>query len=179
MFGFSSVAETKGAGPIFCFRGIKVRIMSNLIARLQELFESAVRAQNCELWGIEYVGQGRHSILRVYIDADAGVTVDDCAAVSHQLSGILDVNDGLIPGEYTLEVSSPGMDRPLFLPEQYRTYIGEIISVRLFQSALGRRKITGVLVDAGMYDITITENGYDLTVPYDRILRSHVVPRFE
>jgi len=63
--------------------------MSDLIVRLQELFESAVRAQNCELWGVEYVGQGRHSILRVYIDAEAGVTVDNCAAVSHQLSGIL------------------------------------------------------------------------------------------
>lgn len=154
-----------------------------MIVRLQELFESAVRAQNCELWGVEYVGQGRHSILRVYIDAEAeaeaGVTVDNCAAVSHQLSGILDVNDGLISGEYTLEVSSPGMDRPLFLPEQYRTYIGEIISVRLLQSFLGRRKITGVLVNVGVNDITITENEHDLTVPYDKILRSHVVPRFE
>ena len=74
------------------------------------MLEPAVNAVGMELWGIEYLSQGKHSILRVYIDSEDGVTIDNCEAASHQVSGVLDVEDP-INGEYNLEVSSPGMDR--------------------------------------------------------------------
>ena len=80
---------------------------------LRDLLEPAVTALGCELVGIEYRPNGAQSLLRVYIDRPDGVTVDDCSAVSYQVSGLLDVEDP-VPGHYTLEVSSPGLDRPLF-----------------------------------------------------------------
>ncbi|MFT7177559.1 MAG: ribosome maturation factor RimP, partial [Halioglobus sp.] len=80
---------------------------------LEEMLEPTVKAMGFSLWGIEYSSQGRYSVLRIFIERDSGITADDCAAVSSQVSGILDVEDP-ISGEYTLEVSSPGMDRRLF-----------------------------------------------------------------
>lgn len=152
--------------------------MSDLLEKLKELFEPAVRAQDCELWGIEYMGQGRHSVLRVYIDRESGVTVDHCASVSHQLSALLDVNDP-IAGEYTLEVSSPGLDRPLFVPAQYQLYVGETISLRLSQVYQNRRKVVGVLTHVSETGLSISENGQEYAIPFEKILRSHVVPKFE
>ncbi|MDO8271353.1 MAG: ribosome maturation factor RimP, partial [Gammaproteobacteria bacterium] len=88
--------------------------MSNSIALVSDLIRPTVTALGLELWGVEHVVQGRFSVLRVYIDKGGdGVTIDDCEKVSRQISGIFDVEDP-IAGEYTLEVSSPGMDRPLF-----------------------------------------------------------------
>ena len=81
--------------------------------RLRRLLEPAVEGFGYELLGVQLLAQGHHSKLRVYIDSEEGITVDDCARVSHQVSGVLEVEDP-IPGQYTLEVSSPGMDRPLF-----------------------------------------------------------------
>lgn len=152
--------------------------MSELITNLKTLLEPAVQAQGCVLWGIEYLGQGRHSVLRIYIDAESGVTVDLCAAVSHQLSAVLDVNDP-ISGEYTLEVSSPGLDRPLFTADQYRSYIGGNISVRMSHAHQGRRKVLGVLTGVTETEISVNENGQEFLIPVEKILRSHVVPKFE
>lgn len=152
--------------------------MSALVGKLQVLFEPVVRSENCELWGIEYISQGKHSILRVFIDAHEGVTVENCAAVSHQLSGILDVHDP-ISGEYSLEVSSPGMERPLFAPKQYHGCIGECINVRTSRPFQNQRKFTGILIDAGEREITISENGSEVTLPYSAILKSHLVPIYE
>ena len=152
--------------------------MSALVEKLQSLFEPAVRAENCELWGIEYISQGKHSILRVFIDSDDGITVDLCAAVSHQLSGILDVHDP-ISGEYSLEVSSPGVERPLFSPKQYHAYIGECVSIRTTRPYLERRKFSGILLNASDSEITILENGDEVTLPYSAILKSHLVPIYE
>src|SRR5690606_6685193 len=98
--------------------------------RLYDMLEPAVAALDFILWGVEFVRAGKHSTLRVYIDSDNGVTVDDCADVSYQVSAILDVEDP-IQSEYYLEVSSPGMERPFFKVEQYALYIGEIAAVEL------------------------------------------------
>jgi ribosome maturation factor RimP len=89
---------------------------------LREMIAPAIEAMDLALWGLEYSAQGRHSVLRIYIDNVNGVSVDDCASVSRQVSAIMDVEDP-ISQEYTLEVSSPGMDRPLFTLEQFRKYI--------------------------------------------------------
>ncbi|MEN9461286.1 MAG: ribosome maturation factor RimP, partial [Pseudomonadota bacterium] len=98
---------------------------------LQQLFEPAVTALGYELVGVERLSFGRRgALLRVYIDSPTGITVDDCGRVSHQISGILDVEEP-IKSDYTLEVSSPGLDRPLFALEHYVRFVGKEVSLRL------------------------------------------------
>ena len=104
----------------------------------------AIEALGLELWGIVQIRQGRSVTLRVYIDCMSGVTVGDCARVSRQVSAILDVEEP-IQGEYTLEVSSPGIDRPLFTLQQFERYLAHEVNVRLRVPVEGRRRIRGVI----------------------------------
>ncbi|MGL4516530.1 MAG: ribosome maturation factor RimP, partial [Shewanella sp.] len=92
--------------------------MATLESRLVEMLKVPVEALGFQLWGIEYVQAGKHSTLRVFIDGENGINIEDCANASRQVSAVLDVEDP-ISTEYTLEVSSPGVDRPLFTAEQY------------------------------------------------------------
>jgi len=112
--------------------------VSSKLEELQALLAPVVVALGYECWGIEFSAQGRHSMLRVYIDKEGGVLVDDCAIVSRQISGVLDVEDP-IAVEYTLEVSSPGMERPLFTIEQFAKYAGEQVKIKLRSPFEGRR----------------------------------------
>ncbi|HEY7865082.1 MAG TPA: ribosome maturation factor RimP, partial [Psychromonas sp.] len=98
--------------------------MASLEERITEMLAPSVEDLGYELVGIEYIRAGKHSTLRVYIDQEQGILVDDCAAVSRQVSAIMDVEDP-ITNEYTLEVSSPGMNRPLFKAEHYQIFAGE------------------------------------------------------
>ncbi|MDH5511786.1 MAG: ribosome maturation factor RimP, partial [Gammaproteobacteria bacterium] len=100
--------------------------MQSTRSELRQLLEPGVSAMGFELVDVEVAGSHHNPTLRVYIDSPRGVNVDDCASVSRQLSALLDVEDPL-PGHYTLEVSSPGLDRPLVKPEDFRRYIGETI----------------------------------------------------
>ena len=109
--------------------------MSKRTEQIRELLAPVVNDMGYELWGIEYL-QGRGAVLRLYIDHEAGITVDDCVAVSHEVSGVLDVEDP-IPGEYNLEVSSPGMDRPLFELSQFERYLGEQVQLKLLAPVAG------------------------------------------
>ncbi len=118
--------------------------MTQLLERLHHLFQPAIHALGYELWGVVLLGQGHHSTLRVFIDAEQGITVEDCARVSRQLSATLDVEDP-IRGEYTLEVSSPGLDRQFFTADQLSRYLGATIEVRLAAAVSGQRKFRGML----------------------------------
>lgn len=133
--------------------------------QLQALLQPAVEALGYELWGVEHLAQGRHSVLRVYIDAEAGISVDDCARVSHQLSGVLDVEDP-ISGEYTLEVSSPGLDRRLFRLEQAAAYVGELIEVRLRRPFEGRRNFRGMLRGVEGEDLVVLVDEHEYLLPF-------------
>ena len=113
---------------------------------IQKLVEPVVNALGFQLWGIEYLGQGRHTLLRIYIDKEGGINIEDCAEASRQISSLLDVEDP-IKDEYTLEVSSPGLDRMLFTPEQYRMFPNATLKIRLSGNVGGRRNFTGVLKD--------------------------------
>ena len=142
------------------------------------MLEPAVNAVGMELWGIEYQSQGKHSILRVYIDSEDGVTIDNCEAASHQVSGILDVEDP-INGEYNLEVSSPGMDRPLFNFDQFAMYQGELIKVRLQMAVNGMRNFTGKLLEAKEDALTFQVDNQQLTVSINQIDKANLVPIFD
>ena len=144
--------------------------------QISELLGTTVEALGFELWGVEYLSQGRHSLLRVYIDAEDGITVDDCARVSEQISSVLDVEEP-ISGEYTLEVSSPGMDRLLFRLDQYPGYVGEIVELRLRNPFEGRRKFKGVLTGIEGEDVVIRVDDHEYLLPHSAIDKARIEPR--
>jgi ribosome maturation factor RimP len=144
--------------------------------QMTDLLETTVGAMGFELWGLEYLSQGRHSLLRVYIESENGITVENCAAVSEQVSGVLDVEDP-ITGEYTLEVSSPGMDRLLFKLEQYPAYAGEMVELRLRSAFDGRRKFKGVLKGIEGEDVVVEVDDHEYLLPYGEIEKARVHPR--
>jgi ribosome maturation factor RimP len=143
--------------------------------QLSELLEPTVEALGFELWGLEYLSQGRHTLLRLYIEGENGITVDDCAAVSEQVSGVLDVEDP-ITGEYTLEVSSPGMDRLLFKLDQYPAYVGETVELRLRRAFEGRRKFRGLLKGIEDEDVVVQVDDHEYLLPHDDIEKARVHP---
>jgi ribosome maturation factor RimP len=163
--------------------------VSKKVETLIEMLTPAVTACGFELWGIEFFQQGRHSVLRVYIDgesarADAadgeasegrGVSVENCSAVSHQVSGVLDVEDP-IAGEYTLEVSSPGWDRPLFTLSQYERFIGAVAGIRLTAPLNGRRKFTGPIQGVTATDVQVLVDDVTVSIPFMSIDKANIVP---
>ncbi len=150
--------------------------MAGKADQIQQLLESTVEAMGFELWGVEFLSQGRHSLLRVYIDGENGVNIDDCAAVSEQVGSVLDVEDP-ITGEYTLEVSSPGMDRLLFRLDQYPGYVGETVELRLRAPFEGRRKFKGILTGLEGEDVVIRVDDHEYLLPYSAIDKARIQPR--
>lgn len=159
---------------------------SSKVHELTQIIAPAVAACGVSLWGIEFMPQGRKSLLRIYIEVlpDARkqgehITIDDCSAVNHQVSGVLDVHDP-IAGEYVLEVSSPGFDRPLFSPDQVREYIGKKIAVRLIHAIVSgdtkRRKVAGILSNATETMMSIiTDDGASFDVAFDNVDKANLI----
>lgn len=141
---------------------------------LVRLLQPPVTALGYELLGIEELREGRTSLVRIYIDSGSGITLDDCARVSEQVTGILDVEDP-VRGAYRLEVSSPGLDRPLFTLEQCRHYLGRNVRVRLRSKMQGRRKFSGRLQEVREDSLVIDEDGVTCTVPADLVDRANLV----
>lgn len=142
--------------------------------QIHRLIEPTVTGLGYQLWGVELLSQGRHSLLRIYIESENGITVDDCARVSHQVSGVLDVEDP-IQSRYTLEVSSPGIDRPLFLLEQYRNYIGQWLKLRLRTPFEGRRKFAGTLTAIEDDEVVIQIDDEEYVLPFEMIEKANIV----
>ena len=145
---------------------------------LEALLGPTVEGLGCRIWGIEYLGHGKRGTLRVYIDNDAGVTVDDCERVSKQVSSVLDVEEA-VSQSYTLEVSSPGLDRVLFKPEQYADSIGETVDVRLSFPLEGRRRFVGRLNAMESGEIAVQTDGEEVVIPLEQVQRARVVPQFD
>lgn len=145
---------------------------------LSELFAPVIEALQCELWGVDFSSEGRHSLLRVYIDKSDGVNLEDCEKVSRQISSLLDVEDP-VAGHYVLEVSSPGMSRTLYKPSQYQRYIGELISVRLIRAFDGRKKFNGRLIDIKNNEVIVQVEDEEFTLPLEWIDRARLVPEFQ
>ncbi|MAD75319.1 MAG: ribosome maturation factor RimP [Rheinheimera sp.] len=145
--------------------------------QLVELLNPTVTAAGFDLWGIERLRAGRHTTLRLYIDHSDGITVENCALVSREVSAILDVEDP-IPNEYTLEVSSPGLSRPLFTEAHFIQAVGQQIEVKLTIAQDNRRKFKGMLqaIDADMLVMEVDGKPYRLLL--DNIDKANVVPVF-
>jgi len=144
--------------------------------QIAQMLESTVEALGFELWGLEYLSQGRHTLLRLFIDCESGISVDDCALVSQQVSSVLDVEDP-ISGDYTLEVSSPGMDRLLFKLEQFPAYLGETVELRLRAPFEGRRKFKGTLKGIEGEDVVVQVDDHEYLIPHSAIDKARIEPR--
>ena len=118
------------------------------------LAEPIVQEQGCSLWDVEYVREAGQWFLRVYIDKEGGVSIQDCEAVSRPLSDALDEADP-IEGSYVLEVSSAGADRPLKRPEHFRQFLGAQVEVRLYRALEGRKEYVGALSGYEAGDVTL------------------------
>ena len=151
--------------------------MSRRNEKLNALLKPVVEDMGFEFWGLEYL-QGRGAVLRIFIDHEDGISVDDCADVSHQVSGVLDVEDP-ISGEYTLEVSSPGMDRPLFSLEQCNRYAGEMVQLRLLAPLAGRRKMRARVMGVEGDELLLEYEGESLRVSFAQVDRANLVPVFD
>ncbi|MBS0351482.1 MAG: ribosome maturation factor RimP [Proteobacteria bacterium] len=146
-----------------------------MFSELQAVIEPTIIALGYELWGCEWVNLSKNTRqLRVYIESEQGVNIDDCAKVSRQISAILDVED-LIQGSYLLEVSSPGLERPLFTLAQCQRFVGQPVLVRLRVAKNGRRNFGGILekvMDESI--ILVLEDKTEQTIPWRDIDKAHL-----
>ena len=146
-------------------------LRDTLAARLAPLVEGL----GYELWEIEYSPGRGNGFLRLYIDAEAGITLDDCERVSRAVSEVLDAEDP-IPGQYTLEVSSPGLERPLRTAQQFARFVGETVFVETVQPQEGRRRFKGALAAVGEAAIEVEVDGRRWTLPVAGIRKAHLAP---
>ncbi len=145
--------------------------------RLWDLLEPVVAGMGYELVEIEYNPSTRHGLLRIYIDHEDGIQLDDCTDVSHQVSALLDVEDP-ISGHYNLEVSSPGLDRPLRGIKDYERFTGEIVKIKTAMAIDGRRNFKGRLCGVEGDEINIECDGQQFLLPLAAIEKARLVPEF-
>lgn len=152
--------------------------MSQTTLELEALMSPAVQALGLELLGIEYAPSSHRSVLRLYIDVEGRhVTLDDCAAVSREVGALLDVDDP-IQGNYVLEVSSPGFDRPLFKPEHFQRFLGQQAKIALHLPQDGRRRFTCRLVSVEGDLITVEQDGKEFRLAHDNIAKARLMPDY-
>lgn len=146
---------------------------------LTNLVAPAIAGMGMECLGVEYSPSHGNSLVRVYIDAaDRQVSVDDCELVSRQVSALFDVNDP-IAGRYTLEVSSPGLDRPLYTPQQFARFVGRQARIELNLPLNGRRRLKGPILAVAGDTITIEQDGVAVDVAHANVHRAKLVPQFD
>lgn len=161
---------------------------------LDDIIRPVVEGLGYECWGIEFLSQGKHSMLRVYIESkdaeanktvgedgkerESGIELGDCETVSRQLSAVLDVEDP-INGDYTLEVSSPGMDRALYELAHYERFKGHQVALRLRMPFEGRRKFNGLLKGVEGNDVIVQVDQEEYLFPVEGIEKANIVPQFD
>jgi len=145
---------------------------------LHELLEPGAEALGFEVIAVELTGAPGQSVLRVYIDGPDGVTVDDCARASQQFSAILDVEEP-ISGNYTLEVSSPGLDRPLTKPRHFQAVVGQQVRVKTSVAVEGRKRFRGELRDVDAERLELVVDGETYRIPLASIAKARLVPDYD
>ena len=162
-----------GRKPIFCWCNV-----NRTERQIEERLKETVARFGCEIWGVEFFSAGKRSRLRVYIDRPEGVTIDDCETVSREVSDVLDVEEPF-GGGYTLEVSSPGLDRILFKAEQFEANIGATVDVRLNFPFEGRKRFVGLLADVDDAQALLRLDGAEYVLPLENVQRARLVPQFD
>lgn len=140
---------------------------------LEQLLSPIISDMGYELWGCEHLSQGKHSLLRIYIDKLDGIGIEDCQRVSKQVSALLDVEDP-IPGNYSLEISSPGIPRPLFYSRQYQAYIGQVVHIKTYKSVQGKRKLIGTIISASESTLVLDINNEHQELLFSNIVKANL-----
>ena len=166
--------ETNGPPAHFLFLRFAIGMMQREM--LTALLQPVVEELGYSLWEIECSPGKGSGFVRLYLDAEAGITVEDCARVSRAVSEVLDAEDP-IPGEYTLEVSSPGLERPLRTAGHFGRFVGETVFVELAQPQYGRRRFLGLLTAAGATTIEVEVDGQRHVLPVSGIRKAHLAPQ--
>lgn len=150
--------------------------MKKIDTALHERLVNLISSMGFELLGCELLSLGRRTLLRVYIDSQKGVTIDDCSLVSHQISAMMDVEDP-IQGGYTLEVSSPGIDRPLFELSHFQKYVGSQAKIKLSSPINHRRQYKGVLlrVEGENIHLLLTDSEQEVVLPFSAIEKANLI----
>ncbi len=148
------------------------------VQKLNELLQPLVEDLGYEFIGLEYNPNPKHSVLRIYIDHENGVGIQDCETVSRETAALLDVKDP-IRSHYNLEVSSPGLDRPLFTAAHYSEFTGFEVQINLYAPQDGRRKFSGPILSAGESSVNIEQDGSEVTLEYDNIAKAKLIPDYE
>lgn len=146
--------------------------------QLTTLIQPVVEDLGFDLWGIEYMPQKSGALVRIYIDHEQGISVDDCADCSREISALLEVEDP-IKSAYVLEVSSPGMDRVLFNGEQFNDYLGDQAKVKLAQPVNGSRKIIGFIKSVNDDDITLVNDAGEYTFNMSNVMKARLQPQYD
>ncbi|MCB1724787.1 MAG: ribosome maturation factor RimP [Gammaproteobacteria bacterium] len=147
-------------------------------AHLSTLVRGAVEPLGYELVGVEFLARPKSGhLLRIYIDREQGVGLSDCEKVSHQVGGVLDVEDP-IKGDYALEVSSPGLDRPLFEMSHFERFSGQIARVKLHSALNGRSNYKGTIAGVEDGDVVMQVEGEPVRLPFAQIASARLVPEF-
>lgn len=143
--------------------------MNKIVELVTEIAKPIVEEKGCELWDVEYVSEGGQWFLRIYIDKEDGVSIDDCEAVSRAVDPILDEKDP-IETSYTFEVSSAGLERSLTKPAHFARFIGETVEVKLYKPQNGIKVFSGKLEAHGADgSVTISQNGENIIFTRDQI----------
>ena len=173
----TGVSKSGPEGPLFVwgprYWGLVVESHER---RISHLIEPVVTSFGYDFVGVQLFGASDSATLRVYIDKPEGITLDDCAQVSNHVSGLLDV-ENVISGRYHLEVSSPGLDRPLFSEEQFVKYAGEMVNIKLYAAFEGRRNLKGWLHGARLGNVCLEEEtGKSWVIPLDLVAMARLIP---
>ncbi|MBU1238828.1 ribosome maturation factor RimP [Myxococcota bacterium] len=145
---------------------------------ISQIIKEVVESSGYELWGTEWTSEHGSRILRVYVEGESGVTIDACASVSRLLGPRLDVEDAIV-GAYRLEVSSPGLERPLFTMEQFSQFVGSKVKVRLDKPLeKGIKKLTGVLSISETGELIITNEVGPVSFPFEYVKKANLVYEF-
>ena len=150
----------------------------SLETKIEELLRPLIEAEGYDLILAEYLSGSK--ILRLFVDKEAGISLEDCGSISHLVSDVLDA-DGVmegVDGSYKLEVSSPGLDRPLMRPKDFRRFVGSEAKVTTALAVDGRRRFLGQLKGADEHGICIVADGQEWPIAYENIEKARLVPVF-
>ncbi|MDP3704595.1 MAG: ribosome maturation factor RimP [Legionellaceae bacterium] len=144
--------------------------------KIEQHIRPTVENMGYELWGCQYLAQGKHALLRVYIDKSDGIGIEDCEQASRQISALLDVEDP-ISGHYSLEISSPGIPRPLFYSTQYQRYVGDTVEIKLVKPVEGKRRFIGVIVSADEHVLVLDVDDKKMDFLFSTIVKAHLTSK--
>lgn len=146
--------------------------------KLTDLLQPLVEDLGYEFVGLERSSNPKNPALVIYIDTPGGISVEDCERVSKEVAALLDVEDP-IPGRYRLEVSSPGLDRPLFTLDQFGKFAGEVAQISLYAPQEGRRKFKGQILGTDVGQVIIDQDGVEVTLDLGNIAKARLVPDYD